>query len=103
MHVRFGEGAPETAGRKTGAARVLYSTVHPHLDVFSRKVVGWAFGQRHTDDLVLSALNMALLTRKPDCVIHHSDSKNVLASSRRSDPHSDGPVRDWCREAFQVA
>ena len=26
MHVRFGEGARETAGRKTGAARVLYST-----------------------------------------------------------------------------
>jgi putative transposase len=43
------------------------------LDVFSRKVVGWAFGQRQTADLVLAALNMALLTRKPDGVIHHSD------------------------------
>ena len=43
------------------------------LDVFSRKIAGWAFGQRMTADLVLAALNMALLTRKPDSVIHHSD------------------------------
>ena len=50
------------------------------LDVFSRKIVGWAFGQRMTADLVLAALNMALLTRKPAGVIHHSDSKNALAS-----------------------
>ena len=43
------------------------------LDVFSRKVVGWAFGEHMTADLVLAALNMALLTRKPESVIHHSD------------------------------
>ena len=43
------------------------------LDVFSRKVVGWAFGQRQTADLVIAALNMALQTRKPQDVIHHSD------------------------------
>ena len=43
------------------------------LDVFSRKVVGWAFGQRQTADLVLAALNMELQTRKPHGVIHHSD------------------------------
>ena len=42
-------------------------------DVFSRKVVGWAFGQQMTADLVIAALNMALLTRKPGSVIHHSD------------------------------
>jgi transposase InsO family protein len=30
---------------------------HCALDVFSRKVVGWAFGERQTDDLVLAALN----------------------------------------------
>ncbi len=29
MHVRFGEGERETAGREIGAARVLYSTLHP--------------------------------------------------------------------------
>ena len=35
------------------------------LDVYSRKVVGWAFGERMTAELVLEALNMALHTRKP--------------------------------------
>ena len=43
------------------------------LDVYSRKVVGWAFSQQQTADLVIAALNMALITRKPHGVIHHSD------------------------------
>ena len=42
-------------------------------DVYSRKVVGWAFGVSMTADLVIAALNMALLARKPESVIHHSD------------------------------
>lgn len=50
------------------------------LDVFSRKIVGWAFGQRMTADLVLAALNMALLTRKPTGVIHHSDQGSQYTS-----------------------
>ncbi len=49
-------------------------------DVFSRKVVGWAFGEQMTADLVLSALNMALLTRKPESVIHHSDQGSQYTS-----------------------
>lgn len=49
-------------------------------DVFSRKVVGWAFGDRMTSDLVLNALNMALLTRKPASVIHHSDQGSQYTS-----------------------
>ena len=43
------------------------------VDVCSRKVVGWAFGSRMTADLVIAALNMALHTRRPARVIHHSD------------------------------
>ena len=43
------------------------------LDVYSRKVVGWAFGQQQTADVVIQVLNMALVTRKPQRVIHHSD------------------------------
>jgi putative transposase len=35
--------------------------------------MGWAFGARQTADLVVTALNMALYTRKPESVIHHSD------------------------------
>jgi len=42
-------------------------------DVFSRRVVGWQFGDRMTSDLVIDALNMALTQRKPINVIHHSD------------------------------
>ena len=50
------------------------------LDVFSRKVVGWAFGERQTADLVIAALNMALQTRKPGQVIHHSDQGSQYTS-----------------------
>lgn len=49
-------------------------------DVFSRKVVGWSFGQNMTAELVISALNMALLTRKPQSVIHHSDQGSQYTS-----------------------
>ena len=49
-------------------------------DVFSRKVVGWAFGARQTADLVVAALNMALFTRKPESVIHHSDQGSQYTS-----------------------
>ena len=50
------------------------------LDVYSRKVVGWAFGQRQTADLVIQALNMALITRRPQGVIHHSDQGSQYTS-----------------------
>jgi putative transposase len=49
-------------------------------DVYSRKVVGWAFGVHMTADLVIAALNMALLTRKPESVIHHSDQGSQYTS-----------------------
>lgn len=50
------------------------------LDAFSRKVVGWAMGEQMTADLVISALNMALHTRRPDAVIHHSDQGSQYTS-----------------------
>jgi putative transposase len=44
------------------------------LDVFSRRVIGWAMGSRATYQLVVSALEMAIWNRKADPgVIHHSD------------------------------
>ena len=43
------------------------------LDVFSRKVVGWAMANHLRTELVLEALNMAIAQRRPDGVIHHSD------------------------------
>ena len=49
-------------------------------DACSRKVVGWAFGVQMTADLVISALNMALHTRRPESVIHHSDQGSQYTS-----------------------
>ena len=44
------------------------------LDVWSRRAIGWAIGERMTGDLVLAALNMALKQRRPKHeVVHHSD------------------------------
>ncbi|WP_330873471.1 DDE-type integrase/transposase/recombinase [Paraburkholderia hospita] len=47
------------------------------LDVFSRRIVGWAMSNHLYTELMLRALDMALLQRRPDGVIHHSDSKNT--------------------------
>lgn len=43
------------------------------LDVFSRRVVGWAMAPHLRTDLVLDALAMAVAQRRPAGVIHHSD------------------------------
>jgi putative transposase len=50
------------------------------IDIFSRKVVGWSFGETMTANLVIRALNMALTTRKPGKVIHHSDQGSQYTS-----------------------
>jgi len=44
------------------------------LDVFSRKVVGWAISRRIDTELTRAALRMAIETRRPpEGCIHHSD------------------------------
>jgi putative transposase len=43
------------------------------LDVFSRRIVGWAMANHLKTQLILDALNMALHRRRPEDVIHHSD------------------------------
>ena len=50
------------------------------LDVFSRKIIGWAFSNSMHADIVVSALEMAVLTRKPGEVIHHSDQGSIYTS-----------------------
>jgi putative transposase len=50
------------------------------LDVWSRRIVGWAIGEQMTAELVLAALNMALQQRKPKGVIHHSDQGSQYTS-----------------------
>jgi len=43
------------------------------LDVWSRKIVGWAMATHLRTSLVSRALNMAIAQRRPTGVIHHSD------------------------------
>jgi putative transposase len=44
------------------------------LDLFSRRVVGWAMGNQRSQTLSLNALQMALEQRQPSFgLIHHSD------------------------------
>ena len=50
------------------------------LDVWSRRVVGWAIGEQMTSDLVVAALNMAIVQRRPTAVIHHSDQGSQYTS-----------------------
>ncbi len=51
------------------------------LDAFSRRVVGWAMALHLRAALVFSALEMALNTRRPERVIHHSDQGSQYTSS----------------------
>jgi transposase InsO family protein len=60
------------------------------LDVFSRRVVGWAMEPHLRTELVLQALNMALYLRRPEGVIHHSDQGTQYTSLA---------FGDRCREA----
>lgn len=51
------------------------------LDVFSRKVIGWAMAARREDDLVIAALRMALVQRRPQTgLLHHSDRGSQYTS-----------------------
>lgn len=59
------------------------------LDVWSRRVVGWAIGEQMTADLVLAALNMAITQRRPTNVIHHSDQGSHQCRVRPA-LHKDG-------------
>lgn len=52
------------------------------LDLFSRKVVGWAMAEHMHTPLVESALRMALRTRQPAAnLLHHSDQGSQYTSA----------------------
>ena len=52
------------------------------LDLFSRKVVGWAMSAHMNTALVETALYMALQTRQPDAsLLHHSDQGSQYTSA----------------------
>lgn len=50
------------------------------VDAFSRRVVGWAMATHLKTQLVLDALEMALLQRRPVGVVHHSDQGTQYTS-----------------------
>jgi putative transposase len=50
------------------------------LDVFSRRVVGWAMENHMRKELVLAALDMAIFRRRPNSVVHHSDQGSQYTS-----------------------
>ena len=58
------------------------------LDLYSRRVIGWAVGARMTSDLPLRALNRAIGLRQPGAgVIHHGD-RGSQGGFNRSSQHS---------------
>lgn len=50
------------------------------MDVWSRRIVGWAMETHLRTDLVLAALDMAVAHRRPTEVIHHSDQGSQYTS-----------------------
>lgn len=51
------------------------------LDLYSRKVIGWSMSRRNDKQLVLNALDMALIHRQPGPgLLHHTDRGAVYAS-----------------------
>jgi putative transposase len=61
----------------TGAGFLYLAVV---LDAWSRRVVGWAMETHLRTDLVLAALDMAIVQRLPRDVIHHSDQGSQYTS-----------------------
>ena len=63
---------------RTGTGWLYLAVV---LDVWSRRIVGWAMASRMPADLVGSALSMAITRRQPrGPVIHHSDQGSQYTS-----------------------
>jgi putative transposase len=82
------------------------------MDLYSRRIVGWAMDDHLRTELPLAALNMAISTRRPGPnLIHHSDrgaqyasadyrtalqSANMRASmSRRADCYDNAPMESF--------
>jgi len=61
------------------------------LDLFSRRIIGWAMSDRMTSDLTMDALKMAIRQRWPEIsLIHHSDQ-----GSQYTDGEYQQLLKDW--------
>ena len=72
------------------------------LDVFSRRVVGWAMATHLRTELVIEALEMAVAQRRPEAVVHHSDPRLPVhvAGLRCPLPEMGGSAVDGARWAI---
>jgi putative transposase len=76
------------------------------LDVWSRRIVGWAMSTTLATDVVLDALNMAVAQRRPRDVVHHSDhgcQYTSLAFGRRCREVGVRPSRGSVGDAYDNA
>jgi len=76
------------------------------LDVFSRRIVGWAMAAHLRTERVAQALNMALWQRQPEEVVHHSDQGcqyTSLAFSRRCEEAGVRPLMGSVGDCFDNA
>ncbi|MFF8423460.1 IS3 family transposase [Streptomyces sp. NPDC015680] len=65
----------------TGEGKLYLATV---IDLFSRRLLGYAMGERHDAELVVASMNMAAATRGGDVkgVLFHSDRGSEYVSRR---------------------
>lgn len=62
----------------TSAGWLYLATI---MDLFSRRIIGWAMSERMTKDLVILSLKRAMRTQPPQLnLIHHSDRGSQYAS-----------------------
>jgi len=62
----------------TGSGWVHLAVV---MDLYSRRIIGWAIHGRMTERLAMGALDMALISRRPQgTLIHHSDQGSQYQS-----------------------
>jgi len=63
------------------------------MDLYSRRIVGWAMSERIDSALVLSAMNMAISQRRPEAgLLHHSDRGSQYASEAFQDLLDDNGI-----------
>ena len=67
------------------AAGFLYLAIV--LDVWSRRIIGWAMGNTLHTSLIMDAFNMAVAARRPEGVVHHRDRGSQLGLNRSSQHH----------------
>ncbi|MCK1740152.1 DDE-type integrase/transposase/recombinase, partial [Bradyrhizobium sp. 139] len=71
------------------------------MDLYSRKIVGWAMADPLRAELPLAALRMAIAAQRPNAgLIHHSD-RGVQGGFKRSSQHHDvGGCDEGCKSAI---